>query len=38
MNPFQTSNRMGAIGLHLINAALLAGLPLALIAILVQAF
>jgi len=38
MNPFQTSNRMGVIGMSLINAALLAGLPLALLAILVQAF
>jgi hypothetical protein len=35
---FNASNRMGAIGMSLINAALLAGLPLALIAIIVQAF
>ena len=38
MKTFDTSNRMGAIGMSLINAVLLAGLPLALIAILVQAF
>ena len=38
MNTFNTSNRMSAIGMTLINAALLAGLPLALVSILVQAF
>lgn len=37
MNTFKTSNRMGVIGMSLINAVLLAGLPLAVIAIIVQA-
>jgi hypothetical protein len=37
MNLFNTSNRMGVIGMSLINAVLLAGLPVAVIAIIVEA-
>lgn len=38
MNAFNKSTWMGDVGMSLINAVLLAGLPLALIAIIVAAF
>ena len=38
MNAFNKSSWMGDVGMSLINAVLLAGLPLALVAILTGAF
>ena len=38
MNTFNKSNLLGEIGMSLVNAVLLAGLPLAGLAILVEAF
>ena len=38
MNSLEHSNRLGAIGMSLVNAILLAGLPVALVAILLNAF
>lgn len=38
MNTFSKSTWLGDIGMSLINAVLLAGLPLALVAIVVSAF
>ena len=38
MNTMSTSNWMDKVGMTVVNAILLAGLPLAVVAILVQAF